>query len=31
MAAEEGQIGVLHKLREWAKQLLTQEELNKMF
>jgi len=31
MASEKGQIEVLHKLLEWAKEILTQEELNKMF
>ena len=31
MAAENGQIEVLNTLWEWAKELLTQEELNNMF
>jgi len=28
MAAEKGQIELLHKLWEWAEEVLTQEELN---
>jgi hypothetical protein len=30
MAVGRGQIEVLHKLWEWAKEVLTQEELNYM-
>jgi hypothetical protein len=29
MVAEKGQLEVLHKLWEWAKEALTPEELNK--
>ena len=28
MTSENGQIKLLHKLWEWAKEVLTQEELN---
>jgi hypothetical protein len=31
MASKKGQIEVLHKLWEWAKKLVTQEELKNMF
>ena len=31
MAAEKGQLEMLHKLWEWAEEVLTQEELNNMF
>jgi hypothetical protein len=31
MAAVKGRIEVLHKLWEWAKEVLTQEELSNMF
>jgi hypothetical protein len=31
MAAENGHIEVLHKLWEWAKEVLAQEELKYMF
>jgi len=31
MAAEKGQLEVLHKLWEWAKELLTQEEIKYVF
>jgi hypothetical protein len=31
IVAEKGQIGILHKLWKWAKQVLTQEELKNMF
>jgi hypothetical protein len=30
MVAKEDEIEVLHKLCEWAKEVLTQEELNNM-
>jgi precorrin-6B methylase 2 len=31
MAAKKGQIEVLNKLRDWAKEILIQEELKSMF
>jgi ankyrin repeat protein len=31
ITVKKGQIELLHKLWEWAKEVLTQEELNNMF